>query len=79
VLRLGHHGSGDATSYSFLDQTSPNIAVISVGIDNEFYDPNPTLLSRLEDKGIDVFRTDLDGTIQITLSKYDIIDVQKEK
>lgn len=65
VLKVGHHGSSDASSTQFLNRVNPDIAIISVGIDNEFNQPNLHLLETLESYGIDVYRTDLHGTIVI--------------
>ncbi len=78
VLKLGHHGSGDATGFRFLQETDPDIAVIQVG-ENDFEDPNVNLLTRLEERGTDVYRTDLEGTIIITMNNYEILSVETEK
>jgi competence protein ComEC len=44
----------------------PQYAVISVGTDNSYGHPDDTVLSRLRDADVTVFRTDLDGDIFCT-------------
>ena len=63
ILVAGHHGSGDSTSQELLDAVSPQIAVISTGENNRYGHPHEDTLQRLEENGVLVFRTDLDGTI----------------
>ena len=63
VLKVGHHGSEDATSYQYLYEVDPQYAVISVGDDNSYNHPNENTLSRLRDAGVTVYRTDLNGTV----------------
>lgn len=63
VLLVGHHGSSTATTKEFLDAVDPEYAVISVGKDNSYGHPSSTVLNRLEEKEITVYRTDTDGTV----------------
>ena len=63
VLKVGHHGSADSTSYQFLWEIMPQYAVISVGKDNAYGHPTETVLSRLRDADVKVYRTDLQGDI----------------
>lgn len=63
VLKVGHHGSENATSYAFLRQVAPKYAVISVGEDNIYGHPTEDTLSRLRDADVKTYRTDLQGTI----------------
>jgi competence protein ComEC len=65
VLKVPHHG-GATNHPGFLDATSPQIAVISVGPDNPFGHPHPDVLADLD--GVDVRRTDLHGDIALDLS-----------
>ncbi|MCD8181423.1 MAG: MBL fold metallo-hydrolase [Firmicutes bacterium] len=63
VLKVGHHGSDTSTSYPFLREIMPQYAVISVGKDNSYGHPTDDTLSRLEDAGAQIYRTDLNGDI----------------
>lgn len=65
VLKVGHHGSSSSTSYRFLREVMPEYAVISVGKGNRYGHPTETVLSRLEDAGTTIYRTDLQGTILV--------------
>jgi beta-lactamase superfamily II metal-dependent hydrolase len=63
VLKVGHHGGSDATSFAFLEKVAPKYAVISVGPGNSYGHPDKETLARLALFDISVFRTDIDGTI----------------
>lgn len=63
VLKVGHHGSEDSTTYPFLREIMPKYAVISVGEDNSYGHPTENTLSRLRDADVKVFRTDMQGDI----------------
>lgn len=66
VLKVGHHGSRTSSSAEFLDDVTPEFAIISCGVDNSYGHPHPVTLQRLDDRGIRVVRTDLDGDILLT-------------
>lgn len=61
VLKVGHHGGSTSTSKEFLKVISPKYAVISVGEGNNYGHPTDGVIDRL--KGVQVYRTDLNGTI----------------
>ncbi|MDP4182764.1 MAG: DNA internalization-related competence protein ComEC/Rec2 [Bacillota bacterium] len=63
VLKVAHHGSSTSTSEDFLRAVGPEVAVISVGKNNSFGHPSKAVLKRLEDNGVKMFRTDMEGTI----------------
>lgn len=62
VLKVGHHGSKTSSAAEFLDAVDPQIAVIQVG-KNNYGHPSPEVLARLTERGIRVFRNDLDGAV----------------
>ncbi len=72
ILKVGHHGSSDATSSQWLDAVDPSFAAIEVGSGNTYGHPHSSLLDRLDSRGIPVYRTDRDGTFVITTDGTDI-------
>lgn len=62
VLKVGHHGSSTSSSEEFLDLVRPRVALVSVGADNRYGHPGPDVLARLRARGVQVLRTDDDGT-----------------
>ena len=65
LLVAGHHGSDTSTSQALLDAICPQLALISVGEGNTYGHPSPETVAKLETAGARVYRTDLDGTIEI--------------
>lgn len=65
VLKVGHHGSRYSTSAAFLKRVAPEVALISAGYNNRFGLPARSTLDQLRKSGIKVYRTDLDGTIEL--------------
>lgn len=63
VLKVSHHGSKNGTSEELLEILKPKMAIISVGAKNKFGHPTKEVLDRLKEKGIKIWRTDLDGEI----------------
>ncbi|MCX7715684.1 MAG: DNA internalization-related competence protein ComEC/Rec2 [Clostridia bacterium] len=75
VLKVAHHGSAASSSEGFLKITSPEYAVISVGENNSYGLPSPQVLSRLENCGTTVLRTDVFGDITITATKKGLFHI----
>ena len=65
VLQVGHHGSSTSTGYAFLNAVLPEMGIISCGVNNKYGHPHEETLSILRDAGVDVYRTDLLGTVVI--------------
>ncbi len=63
VLKAGHHGSYTSTSDEFLNKVSPRYAVISVGKDNSYGHPSEETITKLNNKNVKIYRTDINGTI----------------
>ncbi|MHB1354603.1 MAG: DNA internalization-related competence protein ComEC/Rec2 [Anaerolineae bacterium] len=66
VLKVAHHGSDTSSSAEFLDRVRPSLAVISVGKDNTLGHPSAEVLDRLWELNCQIWRTDQQGTIEIS-------------
>ena len=67
ILKVGHHGSYTSTSTDFINVIKPKYSVISVGENNIYKHPNKSVLDILDNTKL--FRTDVDGTIEVKISK----------
>ncbi len=65
VLKVGHHGSSTSTTTEFLAAVHPKYAVISVGRHNRYGHPTAAALRRLQAAGVEVYRTDEDGAVEM--------------
>ena len=63
VLKVSHHGSSGSSVEEFLAYTDADYAVISVGEGNIYDHPEAVTLKRLQNYGMEIFRTDEQGTI----------------
>lgn len=64
VLKVAHHGSAYQAP-ELLDAVRPRVAVVSVGVDNDYGHPSPVTLHRLTVLGAVVARTDQDGAVAV--------------
>lgn len=62
ILKVAHHGGKNATSEEFLENTLPDVAVISVG-QNNYGHPSEEVLNRLSFGGVKVYTTLRSGAI----------------
>ncbi len=62
ILKIGHHGSRYSTGDDFLNTVSPEVAVFQVG-KNNYGHPHPTIIEKCSEKGIMIYRNDLNGAI----------------
>ena len=67
LLVVGHHGSASSTCMELLARTSPELGIISVEEDNSYGHPDPDTLERLRRAGVEVHRTDLEGTVTVAV------------
>lgn len=63
VYKVAHHGSRSASTQEFLNAVHPKYAVISCGEGNSYGHPHAEVLNRLRSMGVEVFRTDEQGSI----------------
>lgn len=66
-LKVGHHGSNTSSSDYFINQIAPKYSLISVGKNNRYGHPKDSVLDKL--KKSKIYRTDLDGSIEIKLKE----------
>jgi len=80
VLKAGHHGSGTSTIPEFIAAVNPKIAIISCGRRNKFRHPHGVTLDKFKNRGIRVYRTDLEGAITIRSDGEQVkIDVARRR
>ncbi len=65
VLKIGHHGSKTSSTEIFLNAVRPQMAVISAGRNNRYGHPHQEVVDRIRGMGIRLFRTDIDGDIEL--------------
>ena len=64
VVKVAHHGSANRDD-DLLDLLAAPVAVICVGVGNDYGHPAPSTLSALAARGFRVLRTDVDGDIAV--------------
>ncbi len=65
VLKVGHHGSTTSTDSALLAATHPAVGLVSAGRGNRYGHPAPSILRRLVAGGVEVHRTDREGTLRV--------------
>lgn len=78
VLKVAHHGSDSSTSPEFLSLVKPEYSVISCGLSNKHRHPLKSTLDNLLKCGSDIYRTDLQGTIILTIDSKGIMTFEKQ-
>ncbi|MEV0392594.1 ComEC/Rec2 family competence protein [Polymorphospora rubra] len=68
LLKVPHHGSVYQDA-AFLAAVDPAVALVSVGVDNDYGHPNPALLAMLTRGGARVLRTDVDGDLAVVVGE----------
>ncbi len=63
VYKVGHHGSRTSSSKAFLEAVTPTYGVISCGEGNDYGHPHAEPLNNLRSMGVQIFRTDEQGSI----------------
>jgi len=65
ILKVPHHGSRYSSTPAFLDAVQPEVALVSAGEGNSYGHPHSQTLERFDQRGIELFRTDQQGTIEV--------------
>ncbi|MGA8943143.1 MAG: DNA internalization-related competence protein ComEC/Rec2 [Thermoactinomyces sp.] len=72
LLKVAHHGSETSTHDEWLRVLNPRYAVISAGKYNPYGHPAPEIISRLKERGISIWRTDLQGAVIFEIGKNSV-------
>jgi len=72
LLKVAHHGSKYSTTATFLSQTRPKFAVISVG-KNSYGHPAPATISRLKAAGARIYSTQKNGNVTVAVTSAGIV------
>lgn len=75
VVALPHHGSPTSSTDAFLDAVRPGLAIAQAGRNNRFGHPDPDVLTRLAQRGVRVLRSDVLGTIRLSV-RGDRVDLE---
>lgn len=78
MMTMGHHGSSTSSSKAYMEAVSPEYASISCGKGNSYGHPHEETVEKLEEMGVEYYRTDVDGSITFT-SDGEEISVRTEK
>lgn len=65
VLKTAHHGSKYSSSEGFLDEASPQWAVVSYGAGNSYGHPHKEVMERMEARNIKIWKTAESGAVQL--------------
>lgn len=65
ILKGPHHGSRFSNSQDFINAVHPSTVIFSSGYLNRMHHPHPETLERYSQSGVDIWRTDLNGAVQI--------------
>ena len=69
VLKTAHHGSKNSTTETFLQTVQPQYAWISAGRKNRYGHPHGLTLERLKESGAEIYSTQQNGAIAVTVRK----------
>ncbi|MFT5707154.1 MAG: competence protein ComEC [Oceanospirillaceae bacterium] len=70
VIIVGHHGSNTSTHADLLAAEQFSSALISSGYRNRYHHPHTKVLQRLKLANITVYRTDLQGSIELSSTAH---------
>ncbi len=76
ILKVSHHGSSNATTDLFARYLGVKDAIVSCGVDNDYAHPSKRVQETLSTIKANLHRTDLHGSIIITVSANGAYQVQ---
>lgn len=78
VIKVGHHGSRTASSDDYLAKVLAEFAVISCGAGNRYNHPHIETMRALKKYLVEVWRTDLEGTVEVA-SDGNVIEIRPSR
>ncbi len=69
ILKVAHHGSETSSNEDFIEETNPELAIISVGDENDYGHPDEEVVQELLDSGAKVYQTER-GWLSDTYDDY---------
>ncbi|MFU8792476.1 MAG: ComEC/Rec2 family competence protein [Acholeplasmataceae bacterium] len=63
VLKVAHHGSSTSSTEAFINMVQPEIAIISLKLNNQHQFPHQSVIQRLNKHAITIYQTSLTGSI----------------
>lgn len=79
VLKANHHGSCNAMDGNYLSRLTPSLVIFSLAAPNDFGFVHTQTTALLRDRGIPWYRTDVNGTITITVPRLGAYSVQPSR
>ena len=76
LLQVPHHGSRSSSSEKFLKVLSPEISVISAGVNNSYGHPHEETLEKLKAAGSDIYITAEQGQITVSVHNDGSINIE---
>jgi competence protein ComEC len=66
-VKIPHHGSRSSSSEAFVNAIRPEIGMFTVGKGNPYRHPSDEVVSRYENVGARIYRTDTDGAVVVRI------------
>lgn len=76
VLLAPHHGSLSSSTQSFIDAVDAGSVIFTLGKNNRWGFPRPEVVSRYEESGSKIYRSDIDGAVTV-MSTSDNLDIDR--
>ncbi|MDQ2052762.1 ComEC/Rec2 family competence protein [Natronolimnohabitans sp. A-GB9] len=72
AYQAGHHGSTTSSTTPFMDQVTPDVAIISSAYDSQYGHPHDEVLEDFADRGIETYWTAVHGDVVLTTDGSDV-------
>ncbi len=79
VYKAGHHGSRTSGMDELIDKVGAGAAVISCGVDNSFNHPHAETVIGFQERGIAIYRADINGRVEFAVDRAGDVSIKTEK